>query len=461
MNAKRRRRETSAGANQSAIPAQASPQGKSWSRRSLAVLLLLAFVVVLLVVWNSWRGPRLAAVPEVALNEAGVAVAGAVRRAQAAVVAAPRSDSAWGQLGMTLLAHQFNSEAELCFEQAATLNDESFSWHYLLGVSRSVLDPEGAQLSFRRALALRPQVAATYLRLGELLIPASQFDEASGCLQQALKLDPDDPRVHFLIGQLLVAQDQYQSALPWAEHATRLAPNARPPHELLARICRRLGDADRAVGESQRATDATEPGLPWRDPITGDVLALRQDTAARRERADRLRDADRPQEAAGLLRETWRDDQRDPRVATTLCELLLSLDQLDEAAAVIAAARSRHPNSAEVCFQSGNVAFMRQDWKAAADSFEAAIRLQPAYPLAHYNLGHTRWKQGRREEALQSFRGAVKYRPEYWDARANIARILHELGRTPAAISELEATLREAPDHPLAQQLLREYTSTR
>src|SRR5947208_1564349 len=62
--------------------------------------------------WYARRGPE---PPGIALQGIDPAVAAAVEDARAAVRRSPRSADAWGTLGMTLQAHQFLAEAEVCF----------------------------------------------------------------------------------------------------------------------------------------------------------------------------------------------------------------------------------------------------------------------------------------------------------------------------------------------------------
>ena len=77
-----------------------------------------------------------------------------------------------------------------------------------------------------------------------------------------------------------------------------------------------------------------------------------------------------------------------------------------------------------------------------------ALRLRPAYPEAHTNLGNALRDLGRPAEAEASCREALRLRPDYSDAHSNLGAALYILGR-PA---EAEASCREAgrlrPDYP-------------
>src|SRR5262249_34629190 len=77
----------------------------------------LLFVVVPLAAGGYWLWQRsmTPVPPAVALEGADPEVVQVIEAARAAAAAAPRSGSAWGHLGMVLLAHGCAAEAAVCF----------------------------------------------------------------------------------------------------------------------------------------------------------------------------------------------------------------------------------------------------------------------------------------------------------------------------------------------------------
>src|SRR5438309_11022936 len=61
--------------------------------------------------WFRTLAPEL---PDIPLGGKDPAIVHAVEKARAAVLQSPRSAAAWGQLGMTLAAHDFTAEADIC-----------------------------------------------------------------------------------------------------------------------------------------------------------------------------------------------------------------------------------------------------------------------------------------------------------------------------------------------------------
>ena len=68
--------------------------------------------------------------------------------------------------------------------------------------------------------------------------------------------------------------------------------------------------------------------------------------------------------------------------------------------------------------------------EAAIESLNKAIKLQPEYMHAHYNLGVALKKLGKYQEAIASYNKAIQTsNPDYADAQYNLGHILTELKR--------------------------------
>jgi tetratricopeptide (TPR) repeat protein/tryptophan-rich sensory protein len=86
----------------------------------------------------------------------------------------------------------------------------------------------------------------------------------------------------------------------------------------------------------------------------------------------------------------------------------------------------------------------------AVSRYQAAIRLQPGYADAHYNLGVALGKLGRPAEALGEFEEAVRLEPDSVEARNNLGDSLMREGRTGEAVEQFEAAIRLDPGHARA-----------
>lgn len=92
----------------------------------------------------------------------------------------------------------------------------------------------------------------------------------------------------------------------------------------------------------------------------------------------------------------------------------------------------------------------------AAEKARTAIRLDPAYAEAHYNLGVALLRIGRQEEATASFAASIRCRPDKSDAYLYAARELARAGLREQAREILRTAVQRFPDNPvLAVELSR------
>lgn len=82
----------------------------------------------------------------------------------------------------------------------------------------------------------------------------------------------------------------------------------------------------------------------------------------------------------------------------------------------------------------------------AIAEYRAAVRLEPSYPEAHFNLGSALAHSGGLEEAIAEYETALRLKPDYAEAYNNLGNALSHLpGRLPDAIAHYETALRIDP----------------
>ncbi|MDH4109410.1 MAG: tetratricopeptide repeat protein [Gammaproteobacteria bacterium] len=141
-------------------------------------------------------------------------------------------------------------------------------------------DVERAETSFRRALAMDPDLVPARVNLADLYRQSGRDAEGRMVLEQGLARAPDNAALQFALGLVLVRQQEQEAALGALERATTLAPdNARYAY-VHGVALNSLGQVDAAI-ESLRSARERFPG----DFDIGWALATV------------LRDAGRPDEA--------------------------------------------------------------------------------------------------------------------------------------------------------------------
>lgn len=232
-----------------------------------AVVMLLAMVVIAAAIWWLWPVESEFVIDGV-LDE----VAEAIAPAYHAAMEDPESADKWGELGMVLLAHKVHSRARDCLQKAHKLNSREFKWPYLIGVSLSADFPREAIPHLETAIKLRDEPVAR-IRLAELLLGFDRLDEAEQHLKTAMLKEPTDLHALNASARLQLVRDNPERAKATVETTLGLYPDVRVTHELMAQICRRLGERETALKHLAAAAELSSDPLPYIDPFVLEVMS--------------------------------------------------------------------------------------------------------------------------------------------------------------------------------------------
>jgi len=90
--------------------------------------------------------------------------------------------------------------------------------------------------------------------------------------------------------------------------------------------------------------------------------------------------------------------------------------------------------------------FQVTTWSSDGILYRRILAYYPQCALAHYNLGHSLFDEGRIEEAIAHYTEAVRLDPDYVEAQNNLGVALIEENRLPEALDHLNQALRINPD---------------
>ena len=83
----------------------------------------------------------------------------------------------------------------------------------------------------------------------------------------------------------------------------------------------------------------------------------------------------------------------------------------------------------------------------AIDSYKNALKINPHFAEAYYNMGIAQKGAGDLEEAIESYKQALKIKPNYVEAYYNMGNLLKDKGDLEEAIESYKQALKIKPDH--------------
>jgi hypothetical protein len=137
---------------------------------------------------------------------------------------------------------------------------------------------------------------------------------------------------------------------------------------------------------------------------------------------------------------------------------LSSGDVLDREIEDLTAKVRAHPSDAGLRNDLGNLLARRGFAKEAADQYQKAAKLDPAFYLADYNEGLLWEKEGKPSSAIKAYERSIKRKPGFPLSRFHLAFLLEKEGRNEDAVREYAKALRIDPSlrwparNPLAVQ---------
>ncbi len=153
------------------------------------------------------------------------------------------------------------------------------------------------------------------------------------------------------------------------------------------------------------------------------------------------------QEAAKYYQYFISQGFKDHRVFSNYGVILKNLGKLKEAELLQCEAIKHNPDFADAHYNLGNK--LRDDGKLkeAELSYRKAIEIQPGYANALLNLGNLMKDIGKLEEAELSYRKAIEIKPDFADAHYNMAVLFSGLGKLQDAFDSYLKTIDIDPTH--------------
>jgi tetratricopeptide (TPR) repeat protein len=338
------------------------------------------------------------------------------------------------------------AESELNTVLAAS--PDEFHALNLLGIIRAQQrrEPE-AETLFKRAIEIKPDFASAHVSLGMLYVQMMKPEEAIPQFQEALRLDPDrtDARSSLVNvwrdqAHAAVSQDP-EKALALLLQARKISPNDADVQFDFGMVALRmllLPDAKQAFQQTLklRADDAkalyglgrTEMALAdyeaaqvtllrYCDLRPGDAsghYALGMTLAALQRSADARSQFEKSIEIQPAQTESYFQIGR----------IDLEAGNLSAAEAQFARVLKRDPHHAGALAGMGRLRFQQKDYAEAIDQLQKAIAADVSLREAHYYLGMTYARMGRKEDSEKEQEIATRLEHEEVERHRNQLKII-------------------------------------
>jgi predicted Zn-dependent protease len=152
------------------------------------------------------------------------------------------------------------------FQQLVAADErDHIAWAYLGSAQNSLGNAAEAEASYKRALALKPELFAAAVNLGRLYALNKSYDKAVEVLEPTVKKHPDSADAHFLLAEAYIQTGRYEESATHFREALRLDPKGKAEaHLRLAALLSAAGKKAEAAAELKQFLEKN-PNHPNRE----------------------------------------------------------------------------------------------------------------------------------------------------------------------------------------------------
>lgn len=319
----------------------------------------------------------------------------------------------------------------------------------------------GAEIDFRRAIAIAPSFTGAYLNLGRLYQEQMALEEALGVYEKLLEISPNEVEAIYQASSLLYRLSRFRESQQYLAH---LSVEARHSAAALSLSCANHA----ALDQSTQAKACAKELIAARDITDADVVpfvpvykqhrqeavavtlleALLRRNAASNAALDELamlyEKNKRFTEARDVLtRELPVNGPPPLELLNRLAEISYRSGDLKGALAYLAHARDLAPGNAAIHFLFGLVCIDLKLPPEATQSLRKAVQLGPKNPYYNYALGAVLLQQRQPDEAIRLFRQFRDAKPDDPRGRFALGVAFFDAERTKEAREQFEAASRD------------------
>ena len=444
------------------------PLHRGWP---LALAILIGLAIQRNAVWRDeetlWRdavakGPQMAR-PHVNLGKALLrkgALDEAIVASHRALAIDPDIDRAHYNIGTAYMRQERHELAIAHFRRALEIRPEMLPALNNLGNAyqeQGLYDP--ALATYRRALAVQEH-ASIYHNIGHTFAAARRADSAQVYYRFALELDPDLRESYKGLVKALRSEDRLQSAVVVLDQALRRWPQDQLMLLLRGDALAALGREEEAVASYRRAGKEERDIWPrlgaealrrqgWTRALDhfGRALEFSEAAIAYNGRGTALLELGQIEAALAAFRRAARLEPERATAYANIGRAFLRYGRAVEAAAAMEKACSLEPETGRLQALWGQALERMGKTEAAAAAYKRAIAREPEVGEYYHNLGFIYAGMGEKGEAETMFRKALMRNPQQVEAYFNLGGLYLDQRRYQRAVDTYAAVLELTPDY--------------
>lgn len=267
--------------------------------------------------------------------------------------------------------------------------------------------PEKALESVTGYLAKHPDDAEALVLQARTHILLNKYARAEKILQRAISISPQNSQTYLYKGVALARQGNSDGALGNLNRAIELDPSLVEAYKERAKIFTDMNESVRAAADLTSAAEL--------DPGDGEIFAARGSTFMQR----MLYDAAIADFSRGLELLSG-----DPRLLFDRAVAYFKKDEPQAALSDLDALLQLKPDAARALSTRGVVCFTMGNTSRAKADFDKSVAVGSKDPYVWNNRGFFHFRNGEHRAAIEDFNRALKLEPNYEAARYNLALVL-------------------------------------
>jgi len=307
---------------------------------------------------------------------------------------------------LTLGQVRYWDNSATLFAHGIKINPNSYGLRTNYGISLDDLGrPAEAMEQYQAAVKIAPELPDAWQDMGISLQQEGKDDEAMTCFQHVIESHPEDELGHAGIGLTLLSEGKPADALPELDTAANLNPSDAQNLAHYAAALQQLGRTDEAAAKYRQALSTDSANVA---ALTG-LAGLDGD-------------AGRLGEAEAECRRAIEISPKDPKAHATFGGILQKKGDISGAIVQYHLAIQLNPNADALHFMLGSALFTSGDHAGAIPELKEAARLGPT-PYHHDQLGVAYATIGDMAAAKQEFEAALQVDPQFPLALKHLAML--------------------------------------